>query len=144
MTVAPSEVASLDSEVRALSAAVSRMSDPQGVISNSLSIDARLAKVIPRIEASVWDRGRTEKMIRAIAQDGRAFRLGDRHSAEQAVYALLSLTSHLAHLDASYARGRLARSVELLYKQVDAIRHPDEFDQDAFIASLDAVDASLR
>jgi len=144
VAVAPAEVASLDSEVRELAAAVSRMRNPQRVISISRSIDGRLARVAPRIEAAAWDRARTEKMIRAIARDGRGFREADRQSAEQAVYSLLSLTSHLAQQDAAYARGGLARSVELLYKQVDALRHPDEFNHAAFVAALDAIDATLR
>jgi hypothetical protein len=137
-SVAPGELSALERDVDALSRAVGRMNAKQ-VISASDAVSRRVGRIVPKIESASWDRNRAQSLINAIASEGRTFREADRQSAEQASYALLSLTSHLANQNPAVARGPLARQVDLLFKQVEKLKYPDEFRHDEFIAVLDEI-----
>jgi hypothetical protein len=143
-SIAPAEREPLDRDVAQLAAAVGRMSDEGEIVRRATTVRNRLAALIPRIESTDWDDARVRSLYAAIAADYPDLRTRDRQSAEQASYALVSLTSHLVRSDRARLGAASTREVDRLFRELQRLQYPDELDRDAFARTLAEIHKHLR
>lgn len=142
--VAPGESASLDRDVATLAGAVAKMNSTKDVISAANSIDRTMSRVIPKVDATDWSESRIRSLMSTIAKDGDYYRYADRQAAEQATYALVSLSSYLVKANPRLVRSDMMRTVDQLYKQLESGKYPDEFDTARFTATMQRLDTQVR
>lgn len=142
--VAPDESAALDRDVATLAGAVARMNQTQDIIAAAGSIDRTMARVVPKVESTNWSEARIRSLMSTIARDGDYYRFADRQSAEQATYALVSLSSYLVKANPRLVRSDMMKTVDQLYRQLESMKYPDEFDTSKFTATMQRLDSQVR
>jgi hypothetical protein len=143
-TFAPGEAAGLDGEVRKLASLVASMNRPQQLAETAEGIAKRLAAVERRVSEVDWSEKNVRAMMRAIAADREHYLRTERQSAEQATFALLSLSAELVRSNPRLVRSSTVAAVDELYRTIDRSRFPDEYDREAFAAALGKLEESLR
>jgi hypothetical protein len=141
--VEPGELAPLERDVDRLAGAIARMRDPGEAAAAASDVAARMARLVPRIDRARWDEARVRDLMARIAADP-ATASRDRQEAEQATYALVTLSSQLVRANPSLRESDLVRNVDALYRIVDRSPWPDEVDRVAFARTLRAVREGLR
>jgi hypothetical protein len=129
---APDELAALTREIRELSGEVGRMRDRERIASLAATIAARLDRITPVVETRSWSDAEVRMLIRRIAADAERYSIADRQSAEQATLSMITLVSELG-------RGRrvsVTRAVDDLYRILERLEHPDEYDRLSFASTL--------
>jgi hypothetical protein len=97
-----------------------------------------------KVGAAAWTERNVRALMSSIAEDREYFARTDRQSAEQATYALLSLSAQLVKTNPRLARSETVAAVDELYRSLDRSRFPDEFDHEAFSKGLERLEQSLR
>lgn len=128
----PDELPGLRRDVDALSGEVGRMKDRVRITALAESVRTRLDRVLPAIEMHAWTDEEIRGLIRAIAADADRYAFADRQSAEQATLSLITLVSELDRSE----RGALSGNVDELYRLLDRLGHPDEYDRISFASAL--------
>lgn len=140
--VAPEEHQGLRNDVAALAREIARMRDPNAASAAARSVAARLERVVPRVNSARWGEAEIRDLMRRIAADP-ATSSWDRQEAEQATYALVSLSSYLVQANPRLVRSDLVRNVDAMYRILDRSTHPDELDRTEFSRAVAAVRAAL-
>jgi hypothetical protein len=143
-TFVPKEKESLDADVEKLSGLVASMRSRDEVAALAESIAKRLSAVEREIARASWSDRTTREVMRSIAADQHTFLVGDRQTAEQGTYALVSLSTHLVRSNPRLVRSAMVSAVDELYKTLDRGRYPDELDHGAFVEALGKLDEALR
>jgi hypothetical protein len=138
-----SELAPLEADVDRLAGAVARMRDPESAAAAAREVAARMARLVPKIDRARWNEAKAEELMRRIASDP-AITSHDRQDAEQATYALVSLSSRLVRANPSLADSTLVREVDALYRILDRTPWADEYDRAEFARALRGVREALR
>lgn len=133
---APDELSSLQRDIDDLSGEVGRVKDRVRIVELAESVEARLDHILPAVEVRRWTEEDVVSLIRAIANDAARYRIADRQSAEQATLSLITLVSEL---DAS-KRDSTTATVDELYRLLERLGQPDEYDRIAFSSELSELD----
>ena len=142
-SVDPGELSSLEADVDRLAGAIARMRDPQGAAAAASNVASRMARLVPRIDRARWDEARVRDLMRRIASDP-AIASHDRQDAEQATYALVTLSSHLVRANPSLVDSDLVRDIDALYRTLDRSPWPDEVDRVEFARRVRELRDELR
>lgn len=143
-THAPDQREALEADVKRLAALVASMGSPEQVAQTATSIADRLSAFERKVGNVAWSENEVRKLMLSIASDGDYFLANDRQSAEQATYALVSLSTHLARSNPRLVRSEIVALVDELYSALDKSRFPDEFDNERFAGILGRLKESLR
>ncbi len=142
--VAPEQQAGLDADVGELAAMVASMRRPEAVAEKASSIAKRMSAITDKIEGTQWNEKRVRSVMSRIAGDGDYFYRNDRQSAEQATWALVSLSANLSRTNPKLVRGGVQRSVDDLYKQLNKMPMPDEYESSKFKETLVQLQKQLK
>lgn len=142
-SVDPRELPSLEADVDRLAGAIARMRDPAGAASAANDVASRMARLVRRIDSARWDEARVRDLMRRIASDP-AIASHDRQDAEQATYALVTLSSHLVRANPSLVDSDIVRGVDALYRTLDRSPWPDEVDRVEFARRVRELREELR
>jgi hypothetical protein len=142
--VAPDQQASLDAEVNELAKLVASMRRPEAVSEKADSIAKKLSAVTDKVESTQWTEKRVRSLMSRIANDADYFYRNDRQSAEQATWALVSLSASLARTNPKLVRGGVQKSVDDLYKQLNKMPMPDEYENSRFRETLVQLQNQLK
>ena len=134
--VAPDQRAALDAEVHELATMVASMRRPEAVAEKAMSISKKMAPITDKIEATQWSEKRVRGLMSRIAADAGYFYDNDRQSAEQATWALVSLSTNLSRTNPKLVRGGVQKSVDDLYRQLNKVPLPDEYENAKFKETL--------
>lgn len=141
--VAPRELPALERDVERLAAATAKMRDAEGAASAARAAADRTARIVPAIQRARWSETEIRDLMRRIAADP-AMTSYDRQDAEQATYALVSLSSRLVRSNPRLLRSNLVRNIDGLYRILDRSPWPDEYDRLEFARTLRAVREELE
>lgn len=142
--VAPEQQAGLDADVGELAALVSAMRRPEAVAEKAESIAKRMSAITDRVESTQWTEKRVRSLMTRIASDADYFYRNDRQSAEQATWALVSLSANLARANPKLVRSGVQKSVDDLYKQLNKMPLPDEYEGAKFRETLAQLQKQLK
>ena len=137
-SVAPEEGKALETDVRNLSREIARMRNSTAAAAAARAVSARLDRLVPRIESASWGEREIRDLIRRIAADP-AMSSWDRQDAEQATYALVSISNYLVKANPALIRSDLVRNIDSMYRILDRAAYPDEYDRAEFVRALRAV-----
>jgi len=143
-TFAPEQSESIEAELKTLSGLVASMRRSEELASTAESVASKLRKVEGKIAGVTWSDRNVRAVMKSIAADGDYFYRNDRQSAEQATYALLSLSAQLVKSNPRMARSETVAAVDKLYRTLDQSRQPDQFDHESFRNALEKLNESLQ
>ena len=106
--------------------------------------DGARACITDRVPSTQWTDKRVRSLMSRIAGDADYFYRNDRQSAEQATWALVSLSTNMARTNPKVLRGGVQKSVDDLYKQLNKIPMPDEFENSKFKETLAQLQKQLK
>jgi len=142
--VAPEQRESLDMEVNELASMVASMRRPEQVAEKAAAISKRMSAITDKIEGAQWSDKRVRSLMSRVATDADYFYRNDRQSAEQATWALVSLGSNLSRTNPKLLRGGVQKSVDELYKQLNKMPMPDEYESSKFKETLVQLQKQLQ
>jgi hypothetical protein len=142
--VAPEQRESMDMDVDELASMVASMRKPEQVAEKAMALSRKMSAITDKVESTQWSEKRVRSLMARIASDADYFYRNDRQSAEQATYALVSLSTNLARTNPKLVRGGVQKSVDELYKQLNKVPLPDEFENSAFKQTLAKLQTELK
>lgn len=142
--VAPEQRESLDMEVDELARMVASMRRPEQVAEKASALAKKISAITDKVESTQWTDKRVRSLMSRIAGDADYFYRNDRQSAEQATWALVSLSTNMARTNPRLVRGGVQKSVDDLYKQLNKIPMPDEFENSKFKETLAQLQKQLK
>jgi hypothetical protein len=142
--VDPDRQAGLDAEVNELAGLVASMRKPEAVAEKAGSLAKKIAAITDKVESTQWTDKRVRNLMARIAADADYFYRNDRQSAEQATWALVSLSSSLARTNPKLVRSGIQKSVDDLYRQLNRQPMPDEYENAKFRETLVQLQSQLK
>lgn len=134
---APQEWPDLDRLIGRIMAGVAHMNRPADVVQAANEAGQILDRVAPAIAGADWSPAEVRALIGAVAADREFLLTADRASAEQAYFAVHTLTSYLAEANPQIASSRLTDRLLRLYS--DELADRDAYDHPQFVASLSSL-----
>ena len=136
----PATTRELEAETEKVARLVTSMSADRAAVETSANRAATLAeKLTGEVEAAQYDRPRTQRLLRAIANDGDVISRQGERSAEQATMTVDSL--YIAVAKAGGVNQETRSAIDRLFAQV---KNPSGYSAPQFAASMKSVAATLR
>jgi hypothetical protein len=130
----------LGESVAKVAALVTSMSGDRGAVQAEAERAARLAeRLVGEVRDAPYDRARTERLLKAIANDADAISRQGERSAEQATMAVDSL--YIASAKAGGVNAETRAAIDSLFAQV---KNPSRYNGPGFAAGLRRVGATVR